>query len=58
MDESTTRQPAPAANDAAGPDIPSAGPRVDAGPDGLFNHYRLRRLQALGVPPAAAENAA
>lgn len=58
MDELLTHMPAPAANDVA----PAPGPRADDGPDGLFNHYRLRRLQALGVaavPPAAPqENAA
>ncbi|WUR13591.1 hypothetical protein E7V67_000350 [[Empedobacter] haloabium] len=60
MDESTTYMPAPerAANDAAGPEPQPPARRPDDGPDGLFNHYRLRRLRALGVPPAPAENAA
>jgi len=60
MDEPTTLPPA--ANDDTGADQP--GPRRaapdnawrDEGPDGLFNHYRRRRLLALGALPA--ENAA
>jgi hypothetical protein len=56
MDESTTYVPVPAANDAGSPAPCPPGPRPDDGPDGLFNHYRLRRLRALGVQPT--ENAA
>lgn len=58
MDESTTRVPVLAANDDAGPAPCPPAPHPDDGPDGLFNYYRLRRLRALGVPPAPAENAA
>ncbi|GGY98013.1 hypothetical protein ACFFTM_20645 [Pseudoduganella plicata] len=56
MDESTTVPPA--ANDEAGPDTRGEsrpGPDIpwrDEGPDGLFNHYRRRRLLALGALPA------
>jgi len=60
MDESTTSPPA--ANDDAGPgeagqgSFPPDSAWRSEGPDGLFNHYRRRRLLALGVLPT--ENAA
>jgi hypothetical protein len=58
MDESTTLPPA--ANDGAGAVPDERGERRtgpgpawrDEGPDGLFNHYRRRRLLALGALPA------
>jgi len=56
MDKSTTLPPA--ANDDTGPDEPNGHRAVpdlpwrDEGPDGLFNHYRRRRLLALGALPA------
>jgi len=51
MDESTTLPPA--ANDDAAPGaiaLPDTAWQ-DEGPDGLFNHYRRRRLLALGALP-------